>query len=71
MTEYERLAALTRLLYDTAELLRVKGRTEAADVVHAEAIHFAAQRDIARAMADAQEELQTLITTRDLGEMPD
>ncbi|TMS46719.1 hypothetical protein [Mycobacterium sp. DBP42] len=70
-TEYERLHAFTRLLYDTAELLRVKGRTLAADVVHDEAVHFARERDIARTAEDLGADLDNPITTVDLGQLPD
>ncbi|MED5815726.1 hypothetical protein VST63_25485 [Mycolicibacterium sp. 050232] len=71
MTEHERLTAFTRLLYDTAELLRAKGRTLAADVVHAEAIHFAGERDIARQVAELDLDASNPITTRDLGPLSD
>lgn len=71
MTEHERLHAFTRLLYDTAELLRAKGRTLAADVVHAEAVHFAAERDIAREVAELDIDASNPITTHDLGQLPD
>ncbi|BBX00474.1 hypothetical protein BST36_16870 [Mycolicibacterium moriokaense] len=70
-SESERLHAFTRMLWDVAEMLRLKGRTEAADVVHAEAVHFAAERDIARAMADAAEELDNPIVSEDLGQLDD
>lgn len=67
--EYDRLVDFTRLLSNVAETLRLKGRTEAADVVHAEAVHFATERDIARAMADA--DLDTPGATEDLGRLDD
>lgn len=69
MSEYERLHAFTRLLWDVSEALRMKGRTEAADVVHAEAVHFATERDIARAMTDV--DLDTPGATEDLGRLDD
>lgn len=69
MTEYERLTAFTRLLHDVSETLRLKGRTLAADVLHDEAVHFATERDIARAVADA--ELEDGGPGRDLGQLPD
>lgn len=69
--DYERLHAFTRLLWDVAEMLRLKGRTEAAEVVHAEAVHFAAERDIARAVADAAEELDNPVKSVDLGRLDD
>lgn len=65
--EYDRLVAFTRLLSNVAEALRLKGRTEAADIVHAEAVHFATERDIAKAMADA--DLDTPGATEDLGRL--
>lgn len=67
MTEYERLTAFTRLLHDVSEALRLKGRDLAADVLHAEAVHFATERDIAKAMADA--DLDTPGATEDLGRL--
>ncbi|OKH80202.1 hypothetical protein EB75_20835 [Mycobacterium sp. ST-F2] len=67
--EYRRLVAFTRLLWDVAEALRLHGRTEAADIIHAEAVHFATERDIARAVADA--ELDTPMQTADLGRLSD
>lgn len=67
--EYRRLVAFTRLLWDVAEALRLKGRAEAADIVHAEAVHFATERDIARAMTDV--ELDTPVQTVDLGRLSD
>lgn len=69
--EYERLVAFTRLLWDTAEMLRVKGRAEAADIVHAEVVHFAAERDIARTVAELDADASNPITTMDLGELSD
>ncbi|BBZ57225.1 MULTISPECIES: hypothetical protein [Mycolicibacterium] len=69
MTEYERLTAFARLLSDVSAALRMKGRTEAADILHAEAVHFATERDIARAVADA--ELDTPMQTVDLGRLSD
>lgn len=71
MTEYERLTAFTRLLSDVAELLRAKGRTLAADVVHDEAVHFARERDIARTVAELDLDASSPIATRDLGQLPD
>lgn len=71
MTEYERLHAFTRQLWNVAEALRLKGRTEAADIVHAEAVHFAAERDIARAVADAADELDNPMKSVDLGRLDD
>lgn len=71
LTEYERLQAFTRLLWDVAEMLRVRGRTDAADVVHGEAVHFAGERDIAREMADAEHDLQNPILSVDLGRLDD
>lgn len=71
MTEFERLTAFTRLLWDTAELLRVKGRTEAADVLHREWEHFAVERDIARTVAELDHDASNPITTLDLGQLPD
>ncbi|MGV0735272.1 hypothetical protein ABQF35_00225 [Mycobacterium syngnathidarum] len=71
MTEHERLTVFTRLLYDTAELLRVKGRTLAADVVHDEAVHFARERDIARQVEELDIDASNPITTMDLGQLPD
>lgn len=68
-SEYVRLVAFTRLLSNVAEALRLKGRTDAADTVHAEAVHFATERDIARAVADA--ELDTPMQTVDLGRLSD
>lgn len=65
--DYERLHAFTRLLWEVAEMLRLKGRTDAADVVHAEAVHFAGERDIARAILDA--DLDDPITIIDLGKL--
>lgn len=67
--EYERMHDFTRLLWDVAEALRLKGRTEAADVVHAEAVHFSIERDIAKAVADV--ELDTPGATEDLGRLDD
>ncbi|OKH85323.1 hypothetical protein EB75_26895 [Mycobacterium sp. ST-F2] len=69
MTEYERLTAFARLLSDVSAALRLHGRTEAADIIHAEAVHFATERDIARAVADA--ELDTPMQTVDLGRLSD
>lgn len=71
MSEHQRLTAFTRLLHDTAELLRVKGRTEAADVVHGEAIHFATQRDIARTVTELDIDASNPITTVDIGLLSD
>lgn len=67
--EHQRLHDFTRLLSDVAEMLRMKGRTEAADVVHAEAVHFATERDIARAVAEA--DLDTPGAIQDLGRLDD
>ncbi|MFL0290780.1 hypothetical protein ACJH6J_07000 [Mycobacterium sp. SMC-18] len=67
--EYQRLVAFTRLLSDASAALRLKGRTEAADILHAEAVHFATERDIARAMTDV--ELDTPVQTVDLGRLSD
>ncbi|MDN4520713.1 hypothetical protein QYF68_23270 [Mycolicibacterium austroafricanum] len=71
MTEYERLHDFTRLLWDVAEMLRLKGRTEAADVIHAEAVHFATERDIARAVEDAEDDLAAGGPAEDLGMLDD
>ncbi|MCT7369331.1 hypothetical protein [Mycolicibacterium llatzerense] len=60
MTEYERLTAFTRLLHDTSEMLRLKGRELAADVLHDEAVHFARERDIARAIDHLADDLGEL-----------
>lgn len=68
MTEYERLTAFTRLLQDVAEMLRMKGRTLAADIIHDEAVHFALERDIARYAEDLADELSTA-PPRDLGQL--
>ena len=69
--DYERLHDFTRLLWDVAAMLRLKGRTEAADIVHTEAINFAAQRDIARAVADVELDLDNPVKSKDLGYLDD
>lgn len=69
--EYERLVAFTRLLWNVSELLAVKGHTVAADVLLAEAAHFAAERDLARRVAELDADLDNPVTTIDLGELPD
>lgn len=69
-SEYGRLVAFTRLLANVAEALRLKGRTDAADTVHAEAVHFAGERDIARAVSDLDEDISAG-TSEDLGPLTD
>lgn len=54
MTEYQRLTELARLLHGIAQMLRMKGRARAADVMHDEAVHFSVERDIARAVAASE-----------------
>lgn len=71
MSEYERLHDFTRLLANVAEALRLKGRADAAYMMHAEAVHFANERDIARAVAEAAEELDNPIESVDLGRLDD
>jgi hypothetical protein len=71
MTEYERLHAFTALLEKVHQLLVLKGRTEAADVVFDEVQHFYRERDIARAAADLALDLDNPITTMDLGRLDD
>ncbi len=69
-SEYVRLVAFTRLLSNVAEALRLKGRTDAADTVHAEAVHFAGERDIARAASDLNDDLAAG-ASEDLGPLDD
>lgn len=69
--EYQRLVAFTRLLSDVSAALRLKGRTEAADILHAEAVHFATERDIARAVEHLTDDLDTPMQTVDLGRLSD
>lgn len=69
-SEYVRLVAFTRLLANVAEALRLKGRTSAAATVHAEAVYFARERDIARTVADLDEDLAAG-ASEDLGPLTD
>lgn len=55
--EHERLVAWCALLWKVQALLRLKNRHHAADTLHSEWLHFAAERDITAAMNELDNDI--------------